>query len=122
MRNDATAAQAGAALAVVAETEDGCLLGADRAGAPRRTSEAIGKAVAHALLADLDSGASVDRYLADQLVVLAALAAGESRYSVPRASEHLETNLWLVETVAGACGAVEGNLVRVEGIGHRRRG
>jgi len=120
--NDATAPQAGAALAVVAETEDGRLLGADRAGAPRRTSEAIGRAVAHALLADLDSGASVDRHLADQLVVFAALAAGESRYSVPRVSEHLETNLWLAETMAGAHTAIEGNLVRVEGIGHRRRG
>lgn len=120
VRNDVTAPQAGAALAVVAETEDGCLLGADRAGAPRRTSEAIGKAVAHALLADLDSGASVDRHLADQLVVFAALAAGESRYSVPRVSEHLETNLWLAEMVAGAQAAIEGNVVRVEGIAYRR--
>jgi RNA 3'-terminal phosphate cyclase (ATP) len=120
--NDATAPQAGAALAVVAETEDGRLLGSDRAGAPRRTSEAIGRTVAHALLADLDSGASTDRHLADQLVVFAALAAGESLYSVPRVSEHLETNLWLAETVAGAHTSIEGNLVRVEGIGYRRRG
>ncbi len=120
--NDTTAPQAGAALAVVAETEDGRLLGADRAGAPRRTSEAIGRAVAHALLTDLDSGASVDRHLADQLVVFAALAAGESLYSVPRISEHLETNLWLAETLAGARTTIEGNLVRVEGISHCRRG
>lgn len=122
VHNDATAPQAGAALAVVAEMEDGRLLGADRAGAPRRTSEAIGRTVAQALLADLDSGASVDRHLADQLVVFAALAAGESLYSVPRVSEHLETNLWLVEMVAGAHSAIEGSLVRLEGIGHRRRG
>lgn len=120
VRNDSTAAQAGAALAVIAETEDGRLLGADRAGAPRRTSEAIGRTVAQALLADLDSGASVDHHLADQLVVFAALAEGESRYSVPQVSEHLETNLWLAETVAGAHTAIEGNLVRVVGIGHRR--
>jgi len=122
VRNDASAPQAGAALAVVAEVGDGRLLGADRAGAPRRTSEAIGRAVAHALLADLDSGASVDRYLADQLVVFAALAGGESRYSVPRVSEHLETNLWLAETVAGAHTTIEGSLVRVEGIGYQGRG
>lgn len=121
VRNDASAPQAGAALAVVAEMEDGRLLGADRAGAPRRTSEAIGRTVAQALLADLDSGASVDRHLADQLVMFAALAAGESQYRVPQVSEHLETNLWLAETVAGAHSAIEGNLVRVEGIGHRRR-
>ncbi len=122
VRNDATAPQAGAALAVVAEMEDGRLLGADRAGAPRRTSEAIGKAVAHTLLADLDSGASVDRHLADQLVVFAALAAGESLYSVPRVSEHLEANLWLAEEVAGARTVIEGKLVRVGGVGYRRRG
>jgi RNA 3'-terminal phosphate cyclase (ATP) len=122
VRNDATAAQPGAALAVVAETKDGRLLGADRAGAPRRTSEAIGRTVAHALLTDLDSSASVDRHLTDQLVVFAALTAGESLYSVPRVSEHLETNLWLAERVAGAHTAIEGNVVRVEGIGYERRG
>lgn len=118
--NDATAAQAGAALAVWAESEDGCLLGADRAGAPRRSSESVGRSVGRALLADLESGASVDRHLADQLVVFAALAEGESTYSVPAVSEHLETNLWLAETVAGASGRVEGNVVRTAGIGYRR--
>jgi RNA 3'-terminal phosphate cyclase (ATP) len=70
-------------------------------------------------MADLDSGASVDRYLADQLVVFAALAAGESLYSVPRVSEHLETNLWLAEAVAGARTAIDENVVRAEGVGYQ---
>jgi RNA 3'-terminal phosphate cyclase (ATP) len=114
--HDATAVQAGAALAVFAETADGCLLGSDRAGAPRRTSEAIGEHVARSLLQDLDSGASVDRYLADQLVMYAALADGLSSYSVPTVTEHLETNLWVAETMLGAKVQVRERSVRIEGV------
>ncbi|MGQ9571961.1 MAG: RNA 3'-terminal phosphate cyclase [Dehalococcoidia bacterium] len=114
---DTTAVQAGAALAVFAETEDGCLLGSDQAGAPRRTSEAIGEYVARVLLEDLDSGASVDRYLADQLVLYAALAEGVSQYSVPAVTDHLETNLWLAETILGTRAEISGHSVRIEGVG-----
>ena len=114
---DSTAVQAGAALAVFAETADGCLLGSDQAGAPRRTSEAIGEHVARSLLEDLDSGASVDRYLADQLVLYAVLADGMSHYSVPSLTEHLETNLWLAETILGTNAEVSDHAVRIEGIG-----
>jgi len=114
---DTTAVQAGAALAVFAETADGCLLGSDRAGAPRRTSEAIGEHVARSLLQDLDSEASVDRYLADQLVIYAVLADGVSHYSVPTLTEHLETNLWLAETILDAHVQVSDHAVRIEGIG-----
>jgi RNA 3'-terminal phosphate cyclase (ATP) len=114
---DTTAVQAGAALAAFAETADGCLLGSDRAGAPRRTSEAIGEHVARSLLQDLDSGASVDRYLADQLVVYAVLADGVSHYSVPTLTEHLETNLWLAETMLGADVQVSERSIRIQGVG-----
>jgi RNA 3'-terminal phosphate cyclase (ATP) len=82
-RYDDAAPQAGAALAVCAECETGCILGAGRAGAPGRPSEAIAEKVAHMLLADLGSGATVDRHLADQLVLSAALADGTSEYIIP---------------------------------------
>ena len=94
----------------------GCLLGSDRAGAPRRTSEAIGEHVARSLLQDLDSGASVDRYLADQLVMYGALADGLSSYSVPTVTEHLETYLWLAETMLGAKVQARERSVRIEGV------
>jgi len=45
------------------------------------------------LLEDLDSGATVDRHLADQLIPYAALAEGESRYLVPGLTDHVESNL-----------------------------
>lgn len=66
----------------------------------------------------MDSGATVDRYLADQLVLYAALADGVSEYPTPRLTEHVDTNLWLVESILGAKTEVSQNLVRIHGVGY----
>jgi RNA 3'-terminal phosphate cyclase (ATP) len=117
--DDTTAHHAGASLAIWTEGTTGGCLGADRAGAIGRSSEAIGTCVAKTFLEDLRSGATVDRHVADQLVLFAALARGTSRYIVPRETEHLTTNLWLIEQF-GAHGAIEGRQVVVDGLGLRR--
>jgi len=120
---DVTAPQAGAALALFAYTDSGCVIGADGAGAPRRTSEEIGEHVARCLMEDLASGATVDRFLADQLIFSAALAHGTSRYRIPRLTEHVETNLWLVESILGAKTEIgEDLMIEIEGIGYGRKG
>ena len=119
---DTSALQWGAALALYAETSSGCIIGADRAGEPRRTSEEIGRSVAAGLLDDLSTGATVDRYLADQLIFFAALADGVSQYRIPRLTEHVETNLWLVETILGARTEVDKDLVKIQGIGYSPSG
>jgi RNA 3'-terminal phosphate cyclase (ATP) len=118
-REDSRAPQAGASLCVWAESSTGCRFGADRAGAPRRSSEAIGRFVAKRFLADLESGGTTDRHLADQLVVFAALARGESRWIPARPTPHLDSNLWLVEHF-GARVRREGRSVGVIGIGRPR--
>ena len=51
--------------------------------------------------------------------MFAALARGTSRYLVPRETEHLATNLWIIEQF-GAHGAVERRQVAVEGLGLAR--
>jgi RNA 3'-terminal phosphate cyclase (ATP) len=114
--DDTTAQHAGANLAIWAESTTGCRMGADRAGALGRSSEAIGTFVARTFLQDLRSGATVDRHVADQLVLFAALARGTSRYIVPRETEHLATNLWLIGQF-GAHGVVERKQVLIEGLG-----
>jgi len=116
--HDTLALQRGAALAIYAETSSGCVIGADRAGEPRRTSEDIGRYVARSLIEDLATGATVDRYSADQLIFYAALADGVSQYRIPRLTEHVESNLWLVESILGAKTEVDQNLVTIHGIGY----
>lgn len=117
---DDSALQAGASLVIWAETETDCLIGADQAGKIGRSSEEIGRYVARTLLEDLKTGATVDRYLADQLIIYAALAKGTTEYIIPRFSEHVDSNLWLVEKF-GARPKVDGNALRIEGIGYTRR-
>lgn len=116
---DETSLQPGACLAIWAETDTACRLGADMAGKRGRSSEEIGQRVAHALLGDLKTGATIDRYLADQLIIYAALADGTTEYLIPRFTEHVDSNLWLVEKF-GARTTLDGNRVHVEGIGYTR--
>jgi RNA 3'-terminal phosphate cyclase (ATP) len=116
---DTAALHAGASLAVWAESATGCVLGADRAGALRRSSEAIGRFVAATLLEDLSTGATVDRHVADQLVLFAALAAGTSRYLAPRQTEHLDSNLWLAAQF-GVQGEYRNRQVAIKGLGFQR--
>ncbi len=120
-RYDTEASHPGAGLAIWARTSTGCMLGADLAGAQRRSSEAIGDAVAGALLEDLATGSTVDRHAADMLVIFAALAAGTTVYLAPRVTEHLATNLWLIGQF-GARAKLEGGRVEVKGLGLERRG
>lgn len=115
-RHDETAPQPGAGLAAWAVARSGCRLGADRAGARGRPSERIGRFVADRLLEDLETGAPVDRSAADMLVLFAALADGETRYPVPRVTDHLRTNLWLIGEF-GVESELDDRSVRIEGMG-----
>jgi RNA 3'-terminal phosphate cyclase (ATP) len=119
--DDTSALQRGAALFVSAETDRGCLIGADQAGRVGRPSEAIGTFVARSLLEDLRTGATVDRYTADQLVLFAGLARGTTTYVIPRMTDHVETNLWLIKEILGARATREGNMLAIQGIGFERK-
>jgi RNA 3'-terminal phosphate cyclase (ATP) len=117
--DDVSAVHAGACLAIWAKGNTGSWFGADRAGKFGRSSEQIGEFVATTFLEDVRSGATVDRHLADQLVLFCALARGRSSYIVPRASAHVESNLWLVAQF-GARAAVDARSVEIDGVGLTR--
>lgn len=118
IQNDETAEQPGAALALFAEDQAGRRLGADQAGAPGRPAERIAEFVAQSLVEDLSFGATVDRHLADQLIIYAALAKGETVYIIPALTDHVEANLWLVEELLGARYELSGNILRIQGVGY----
>jgi len=72
------------------------------------------------LLADLGSGATVDRHLADQVIPFAALAEGTSTFRIPSLTEHVEARLWLAEKILGAKCQIHENLVSIQGVGFLR--
>ncbi len=59
-------------------------------------AEKVGKYAADEIILELRSGASVDTYLADQLIPYMALA-GNSSYTVRELSLHTKTNIWVTE-------------------------
>ena len=116
---DTGALQPGAALAAFADLSEGARLGADRAGAPRRTAESIGRYVAHQLLEDLGAGATLDRYAADQIIPFAALARGESRFQVTGVTDHMQTGAWLASEFLGAEVRFQDHLMVIRGADFR---
>ena len=75
--------------------QDGVIITAyGRKGLP---SEQVAGLACHALLAYHKSGAAADMHLADQLVLPAALATGESSWTTCRVTRHLLTNVWVVQ-------------------------
>lgn len=120
-QEDTRALQPGAALALFVDLAGGARLGADQAGAPRRRAEAIGKYVAQHLVEDLRTGATLDRYAADQVIPFAALAAGESRFRIPQITAHIESNAWLAQALLGTEVRVQGHALSITGAGMQTR-
>ena len=118
---DESALQPGAGLAAFADLSSGARVGSDRAGAPGRLSEAIGKYVARRLLEDLQTGATLDRYASDQIIPFAALGSGESRFRIPRLSDHIKSGRWLSGEFLGVEIKIEVNQLAVKGVGFRRQ-
>ncbi|HCU94293.1 MAG TPA: RNA 3'-phosphate cyclase [Actinobacteria bacterium] len=116
-RSDSTAAQAGAAFALFADFIGGTRLGADRAGAPHRPAESIGAQVAHRLLGEISSGATIDRHASDQIIPYAALAEGTSKFTVPFITGHAQTAGWLAALFLGAGIHAEQHTLTVRGHG-----
>jgi len=52
-------------------------------------------------LSDLSTGATVDRFAADQIIPFAALAKGESRLIIPQVTDHVQTSAWLANLFLG---------------------
>jgi RNA 3'-terminal phosphate cyclase (ATP) len=117
IRHDTESPQRGAALALFADEGEAVRLGADQAGALRRRAESIGKHVAKQLLDELASGATLDRFAADQIIPFAALAEGESRFTIPAVSDHVLTSAWLAETFLDAHVHVDGRRLVIHGVG-----
>jgi RNA 3'-terminal phosphate cyclase len=57
----------------------------------------VGVEAAAALLGQIESGAALDEWMGDQILPFLAVAEGESTISIPVATDHLRTNLWVID-------------------------
>jgi len=81
----------GCGIVLWAETTSGAILGSDNLGEVGKPAEKVGEEAAKKLLEEIESGATVDRHLADQLIVYMALAEGESVIKVSELTMHTLT-------------------------------
>jgi RNA 3'-phosphate cyclase len=108
--------QKGSSIVLWAETDTGVIVGADAIGELRKMSEAVGKEAAEKLLAELSVKPAVDVFLADMLIPYMALARGKSIFLVRTISEHIESNIWLMEKMLNVKFTIQkvNNLYKIE--------
>ncbi len=76
---------------------DGSLAGFSSLGRKGKRSEEVAGEAVDSLKDYLDRRGCIDPHLADQLVVFMALAKGGSSFTTTRITDHLLTNLWVVQ-------------------------
>jgi RNA 3'-phosphate cyclase len=108
--------QKGSSIVLWAETNSGVIVGADAIGEPRKMAEAVGKEAAERLLTELSAKSTVDIFLADMFIPYMALAQGKSVFLSRKISEHIESNIWLMEKMLNVKFKIEkvNNLYRIE--------
>ncbi|WP_297519304.1 RNA 3'-terminal phosphate cyclase [Thermococcus sp.] len=97
----------GSGIVVWAET-DSLRLGGDALGKRGKPAEVVGREAADELLEALTTRAAVDKFLGDQLIPFLAFAGGKIR--VAEITNHLVTNVWVVERFFGKVFEVEGEI------------
>jgi RNA 3'-phosphate cyclase len=108
--------QKGSSIVLWAETDTGVIVGADAIGELRKMSEAVGKEAAEKLAIELAVKPTVDVHLADMVLPYMALGEGKSVFLTQKISEHIESNVWLIEkmlNVKFTIGKIN-NLYRIE--------
>ncbi|MFQ6059433.1 MAG: RNA 3'-terminal phosphate cyclase [Anaerolineae bacterium] len=104
---DAPARGQGTCVFLVAEYEN-ALAGFTALGARGKRAEKVAEEACHDFLAYHRSGACLDMHLADQLILPLALARGPSAFTTCRITQHLLTNIWVVEQFLDVRFEVEG--------------
>jgi len=107
------AAGPGAGIFILTECEDGSRAGFTAYGRPGLPAEKVAEAACQDLIAHHHSHAPVDMHLADQLIAPLALASGVSQFTTCRATEHVRTNMWVVEQFEQAHFEITGNTITV---------
>jgi len=92
-----------------------CKLGAAALGERGKKAEDVGKECAEELKVSMDSGACLDRHMADQILPYMAIACMKNddvnRVLVEDITGHVKTNIWVIEKFLPVKFGIEGNVV-----------
>lgn len=106
---------AGSGITLWTESADGPPLAGSALGVRGKPADEVGRAAALMLMKEMDSGAAVDRYLADQLIPFIAVRGGSLTTSDITA--HTRSTIYVAERVLGAGFELEGLTIRARPAG-----
>ena len=86
------------------------IVGADALGEKGKRAEAVGQEAAEKMKQLLDDRSPVDEHLADNIIPLMGMAKG-SEIKTSEITQHVQTNIRVVEAFFGDCFRVKGNIV-----------
>lgn len=93
----------GSGIFICAKTSQGCVLGGSSNGSPKKKPFKTGIEAANDLLEPLLSGACVDHWMQDQLIMYMALAEGKSRIKASKPlTLHTKTAIYICEKFCAA--------------------
>lgn len=111
----------GSGILVVAETSTGCIFGGSALGKRGETPEHTGYKAAEEILKPISEGACVDEHCQDQLIILMALAQGQSKVRTGALTLHTKTAIYVAEKIANVHFDIieenNGNIIQCNGIG-----
>ncbi|MCL2359345.1 MAG: RNA 3'-terminal phosphate cyclase [Nitrososphaerota archaeon] len=91
--------QKGSSITLWAKTSTSVIVGADSLGELQKTAEEVGREAAQRLITELAVQPTVDEFLADMLIPYMALSEGRSVFLTRGITEHIESNIWLMEKI-----------------------
>lgn len=86
----------GSSILISAEFEK-TILGVDNLGKLKKPAEIVGKEASRIFKEEFFSGGCLDRFAGDQILPFLALAEGESKIKISKITNHLKTNIWVIE-------------------------
>jgi len=81
----------------IASMYKNCVIGASALGERGKSAELVGEEAGKSLHKELESKATVDMHMADQIIPYMALANGKSVVTAPEQTDHAKTNIWVTE-------------------------
>jgi len=87
------------------------VIGTDNLGKLGKSAEEVGKQAAEEFLKEGKSNASLDKYMADQILPFMALSPDKSLVSVSKITEHCKTNIWVIEKFLDGKFQIKNNLI-----------
>lgn len=101
----------GAGLLLIADFEN-TLIASDSLGERGKTCEKVAEEAVNSLTKQLSSNCTLDEYMSDQILSYLALCRDKCFFRICEPTEHIETNIWLLEKFLDVKFSIENRVVK----------